>query len=220
MHTPIFSFDFSMNKPAMACLVNNKLNFYVWPIDIDDVSYSKLADCNVNIKNRILPSTKGLNETNSIYTHVSRASDLADMILEDISDILDENQITDLSDIIVSNEGFSFASKGDQTLNLSGYKYILMKALIDKGFTKLYTYSPITIKKTAGCSKKGMGGKENMINALANEKDNHTLISVMKTDPKLLKKKTSFVMCMDDLADAYWCLKTVVEKENIDCIIR
>ena len=27
-HIPIFAFDFSMNKPAMACLIDNELSFH------------------------------------------------------------------------------------------------------------------------------------------------------------------------------------------------
>ena len=29
-------------------------------------------------------------------------------------------------------------------------------------------------------------------------------------------KKTAFVNCVDDLVDAYWCLKTTIEKENLN----
>ena len=28
-HVPIFAFDFSMNKPAMACLIDNELSFTI-----------------------------------------------------------------------------------------------------------------------------------------------------------------------------------------------
>ena len=44
-------------------------------------------------------------------------------------------------------------------------------------------------------------------------------ITCVKVINDILKKKTSYVMCVDDLADAYWCLKTVVKKEDIDCVL-
>ena len=53
-HVPIFAFDFSMNKPAMACLIDNELSFYAWPLNIDKVSQERLDSCNVNITNRKL----------------------------------------------------------------------------------------------------------------------------------------------------------------------
>ena len=100
---------------------------------------------------------------NLIIEQVSRAKDLADMIVSYIIKRLDEIQCP-ITDAVIANEGFSFASSGNAVLDLSGYKYILMSALIDKGFKDFRTYAPITIKKTAECSKKGMG-KEEMIQA-------------------------------------------------------
>ena len=94
-----------------------------------------------------------------------------------------------------------------------------MKELIDAGFKIFKTYSPITIKSTAGCAKKGMG-KDSMITALGKEdNDLHLFIHTIWGHNEILRKKTSYVMCVDDLTDAYWCLKTVVKKENIDCVL-
>ena len=53
-HKPIFAFDFSMNKPAMACLIENELSFYIWPLNIDKVTQEKLDSCDINIVNRKL----------------------------------------------------------------------------------------------------------------------------------------------------------------------
>ena len=66
----------------------------------------------------------------------------------------------------------------------------------------------ITIKKTAGCSKRGLG-KDAMIEAFSMEPEGtHRIINILRQDPQLLKKKTNYVQCMDDIADSYWCLKT------------
>ena len=219
-HKPIFAFDFSMNKPAMACLIENELSFYIWPLSIDKVAQEKLDSCDINIVNRKLNpiKDKSLNESELIIEHVARSTNLAKLIVGTILKIIRPYNYN-IDDIIIANEGFAFAAKGDAALDLSGYKYILMKELIDNGFSNFKTYSPITIKSTAGCAKKGMK-KDDMITALGNEdNDLHLFIHTIKDHNDILKKKTSYVMCVDDLADAYWCLKTVVKKEDIDCIL-
>lgn len=214
---PIFAFDFSMNKPAMSALINGKLSFYVWASDIDNKAYEILKDCGINVVNRNLPKMKDgeFNEHTLILEHIKRSTDLAKMILETIKEILEkESPETSYEDVIISNEGFAFSAKGDAALDLSGYKYILMYTLINAGFKNFRTFSPITLKKTAGCSKKGLG-KDAMINALANEeKGTHPLIDIIRENPEFLKKKTAFVMCTDDIADSYWCLKTTIDKEK------
>ena len=219
-HKPIFAFDFSMNKPAMACLIENELSFYIWPLSIDKVAQEKLDSCDINIVNRKLNpiKDKSLNESELIIEHVARSTNLAKLIVGTILKIIRPYNYN-IDDIIIANEGFAFAAKGDAALDLSGYKYILMKELIDNGFSNFKTYSPITIKSTAGCAKKGMK-KDDMITALGNEdNDLHLFIHTIRDHNDILKKKTSYVMCIDDLADAYWCLKTVVKKEDIDCIL-
>jgi hypothetical protein len=216
-HIPIFAFDFSMNKPAMACLIEYNLYFNVWPLNIDKISENKLNNVQVKVYNRQLSPIKDkkMNENTLICEHVTRAKSLSNLILNDILEILNIYNIN--ADVCyVSNEGFSFGSKGDAILDLSGYKYILMSTLIDNGFKNLRTYSPITLKKTAGCSKKGMK-KLDMINAISNEDVNlHPFIKTLHDNPDSLKKKTAFVQCVDDITDAYWCLQTTIEKEKIE----
>ena len=219
-HKPIFAFDFSMNKPAMACLIENELSFYIWPLSIDKVAQEKLDSCDINIVNRKLNpiKDKSLNESELIIEHVTRSTNLAKLIVGTILKIIRPYNYN-IDDIIIANQGLAFAAKGDAALDLSGYKYILMKELIDNGFSNFKTYSPITIKSTAGCAKKGMK-KDDMITALGNEdNDLHLFIHTIRDHNDILKKKTSYVMCVDDLADAYWCLKTVVKKEYIDCVL-
>lgn len=219
-HNPIFAFDFSMNKPAMACLIENELSFYIWPLSIDKVSQERLDNCNINITNRKLDAIheKSLNESELIVEHVTRSANLAKMIVKTILKILRPYNVN-IDDVIIANEGFAFAAKGDAALDLSGYKYILMKELVDNGFKQFKTYTPIAIKSVAGCAKRGLG-KDAMITALGNEdNDLHPFIHTIHSHNEELRKKTSYVMCVDDLADAYWCLRTVIKKENIDCIL-
>ena len=214
---PIFAFDFSMSKPAMSVLMNDKLMFFVWASDIDSKSQTMLEDCGVHVYNRNLPKMKDkcFDEHSLILEHVTRATNLANMILETILDLLSKHAPdVKREDVIISNEAFAFLARGDATLDLSGYKYILMYTLIHAGFKNLQTYSPSTLKKTAGCSKRGLG-KDAMIEALSNEtKYTNTFIDVIRETPELLKKKTAYVMCTDDIADSFWCLKTTIEKNG------
>ena len=210
MSKAIFAFDFSCNKPAMTSYINGVINFYVWPSEIDDKSYDRLTSCDVIVHNRNLEKIKekSLDQHELILEHTHRAIDLSNIILDLIDYLVHENNI-DKDDVIIANEGFAFSAKGDAALQLAGYKYILMERLIDRGYKNLKTYSPITIKKTAGCSKKGLG-KDAMIEAMSRQDDDHHLISILKNDPDYLKKKSNYVLCMDDIADSYWNLKTCI----------
>lgn len=209
----IFAFDFSMNKPAMTSYINGEVKFYLWPSDLDGKSIDTLESVGVKIENRNLPKIKehGYNSHQLIIEHVNRATELAKTIVDEINRIADENKIS-REDIIISNESMAFSAKGDATLDLSGYKYILMYTLINNGYKVFRTYSPITLKKTAGCSKKGMG-KDDMIEALGNE-SGHLLFEVIKDKKELLKKKTNYVKGLDDIADSYWCFKTALNDEQ------
>lgn len=217
----IFSFDFSMNKPAMCSFIDDKIEFYVWPSTIDSKALAILENANINVYNRNLPAMKDsdYNEHTLICEHVNRAVNLAYTIKQKIVEILSLHNITNYDDIIIANEGFAFGAKGDAMLDLSGYKYILMHALMSAGFKNFKTYSPLTLKSVSGCGKRGMT-KEDMINKLAEEnQDLHRLFKLLANSPQDLKKKTSYVMCLDDISDSYWCLKTVIKKENINCIL-
>ena len=214
MNNAIFAFDFSCNKPAMTSYVNNVIEFYVWPSDIDSKSYDKLTSCDVKIFNRKLKhiKDKSLDQHELILEHVNRAISLSEIILQTIDGIVSRNNISK-NDVIIANEGFAFSAKGDAALQLSGYKYVLMESLIKHGYTKLKTYSPITIKKTADCSKKGLG-KNSMIEAMSKQNVDHILITTLRENPNQLKKKSNYVLCMDDIADSFWNLKTCLNDVN------
>ena len=214
MYKSIFAFDFSCNKPAMASYINDVVDFYVWPSDIDDKSYDRLTSCGVNVFNRNLGTIKekSLNQHELILEHVDRAINLSEIILQTIEKLVEDNNIKK-DDVVIANEGFAFSAKGDAALQLAGYKYILMEALKNHGYKNLKTYSPITIKKTADCSKKGLG-KDAMIEAMGRQIVDHHLISVLHDNPDYLKKKSNYVLCMDDIADSFWNLKTCMKDLN------
>jgi hypothetical protein len=214
MYKAIFAFDFSCNKPAMTSYINDVVDFYVWPSDIDDKSYDRLTSCGVNVFNRNLGTIKekSLNQHELILEHVDRAINLSEIILHTIDKLVEDNNIKK-DDVVIANEGFAFSAKGDAALQLAGYKYILMEALKNHGYKNLKTYSPITIKKTADCSKKGLG-KDAMIEAMGRQIVDHHLISVLHDNPDYLKKKSNYVLCMDDIADSFWNLKTCMKDLN------
>ena len=60
-HVPIFAFDFSMNKPAMACLIDNELLFYNREIEEYIRNYS-LDFKSLELKERIEKQKKFLNK--------------------------------------------------------------------------------------------------------------------------------------------------------------
>lgn len=214
MNKPIFAFDFSCNKPALCSFIDNKISYAVFPSKVDNITIEKLTAADVKVFNRDLdPISKNstLSDSDLIIEQVTRAKNLADMIVTYIIQVLIETNHT-IDETIIANEGFSFASSGNAVLDLSGYKYILMSRLIDAGFKDFRTFAPITIKKTAECSKKGMG-KEEMIQAAGKAEQNHLFNITVLNTPENLKKKTTWVQCVDDLADAYWCMRTVIEKD-------
>ena len=193
----------------MTAYINGVIDIYVWPSQIDDKSYDRLTSCGIHVINRNLDHMKDgcFDQHNLIIEHIKRSTKLANMIVDTINTKV-KTACINKNDVIIANEGFAFSAKGDAALDLSGYKYILMYTLIENGYTNFRTYSPITIKKTAGCSKKGLG-KDAMIEAFGNENPkNHHIIDVLQTNPDFLKKKTNYVLCMDDIADSYWCYKT------------
>lgn len=163
-------------------------------------------------------STK--NKTSQIVLeHTMRSTDLANMIVRDLDYCM--SQILHLEDdtpMYISSEGLAFSAKGDATLNLATYKGVLMAKLYEhyQGRLKgLYTYSPITMKSVAGCAKKGeLANKGNMIVAFSKEAigDNPFQTALRKGG---FKAKTNFSMCVDDIVDSYWAVKTMLVKEGV-----
>lgn len=201
----------------MCIFHDNKIHFYTWPLNIDKKSIDILTECNIHVYNRDLsPINKKQYDSNSlVYEHVKRCSALINLIINDIMSFIQLYNI-DKDNIIISSEGLSYASNGDATLNLAAYKQALLVKLYENGLTNIKTYSPITIKATAGKSKKGEGSKTAMIDAIKEEERTHKFIEILATDDSKLKKKTAYIQTIDDLVDAYWCYKTTMKKEDLE----
>lgn len=213
MNTNLIALDFSMNKPALSAFINGKLYFYVWPLNIDSKTEFILQENSVVVYNRHLDSIhpKDFNDSTMLtQIHIKRAIDLSDKIVKDI-----EYLIHDYKDntTYLSTEGLSFGSTGNEALNLATYKAILLADIAKRlNIWNFYTYSPITIKSTAGCSKKGSYSKLNMIESFMKEKPLNDFMLNIINHTDVFKKKVNFIDTVDDIVDSYFCLKTMYKK--------
>lgn len=213
----LIALDYSMNKPAMAAYINNKLYFYVWPLDIDNKSEILLKENDVNVCNRHLGPVNSKDSTLMTQIHIKRAIDLSATIIRDIKSLI--YLAHPGNETYLASEGLSFGSTGDAALNLAMYKAILLSDIAQKlNIWNFFTYAPITIKSIAGCAKKNEGNKINMIDAFINEQPMHQLMETLNKNPDSLKKKINYIPTIDDIVDSYFCLKTLYTKLNLNYI--
>lgn len=199
--------DFSINKPAACILKDNHYYFISWPYGLSETAKKIYMNAPINLVLRTDNKDKGDNVSEKLRYEVENSKYLANLILGTISPYVDK-------DTYIAFEGLSYGSTGDVVLQLGGYKYILMDVLSSIiPLDNMYTYAPITIKKTAGCSKKGSKKAD--------------LIEVFKTLPfdfceyvrrneeEFKTKKGNWIVHLDDLVDAYWTLETLRVKLNL-----
>ena len=207
----LIGFDFSCNKPACCVDIDGKYKFLTWPLGIDEKSIIKLENAGVQVLNRERIPGELLNSSDKFRWHVKMADNLSKLIVSDVNKLVGVR-----NDVVIAFEGASFGSKGDAGLQLAGYRYILTNELGKLyGLDNIYTYAPLTIKSIAGCATKDKKGKLCMINELAAQDIKHLFVEILRDDPQALKKKTNFVATVDDLADAYWVLQTLKNKEQL-----
>ena len=206
----IIGFDFSINKPAACILSNNCYNFISWPYGISDKIVQTYRDAGVNIIDRIDNKDKGKNITDKMRYEIENSRYIAILIRESI-----ESYLNNTTYIVF--EGFSYASSGDVVIQLGGYKYILMNELAKYvPIENMFTYSPITLKSTAECAKRGMD-KSDMINKFILDGPDCILRNTLLNNPDIFKtpKSKKWIIHMDDLIDSYWAIETLRKKEDI-----
>jgi len=204
----IIGFDFSINKPAACVYENGQYDFYSWPFGLSERIKEIYRNAGVYLFDRTDEKYKGSDSSEKMRRDVSNAAYLSDLIIFNLP-------AGELSKDQIVFEGLSFASSGNVVLQLGGYKYILMKSLYDEcvPWENMTTYAPITLKKTAGASKKGMGKKE-MIDSFL-EKSSCPFAEFIKRDVSLFQKKTgSWIDHLDDLVDSFWAIETFREKHQ------
>lgn len=215
-------FDFSMNKPACTIYYDKKFYFLFWPISLPKSTHKLMEESGVYVFNRNLKSidTSEADNTQLVLIHTIRSTELANKIIEDIDHyIIDIFSLDGKEyDIYVCSEGLSYSSKGDATLNLATYKGVLLSKIYehyDEHLKRLFTYSPNTLKSTAGCAGKELcGDKKNMIKAFARESIVNSVFQ-QNIAAGLFMAKKNYMTGVDDIADSYWALKTMVIKEKL-----
>jgi len=206
----ILGIDFSINKPALCIYDEGEYTFYSWPFGLSEKLKTIYREAGVNLVDRTDVKYKGTDSSEKMRWEVRNAIELTDLIITSLPDGY-------AKDWKIAFEGLSFGSRGNVVLQLGGYKYMLMTAFFNEcvPFENMFTYAPITIKKTAGCSKKGMG-KKDMIDAFVHDSAPNSLKNAILNDPDKFKKKTgTWIDHLDDLVDAYWAIETYKEKNLI-----
>lgn len=203
----IIGVDFSINKPAVCVYDHSGYTFYSAPFGLTERVLDIYREAGVAILERTDEKYKGKDSSEKMRWEVNNSIYLADLLTRGLP-------TGKMEDWKVSYEGFSFASSGNVALQLGGYKYVLMEMWFNEGiaFENMYTYAPITIKKTAGCSKKGMKKKDMIDSFIKNAEGNH-LVNALRKDPTQFHKKTgTWIDHLDDFVDAYWAVETYKEK--------
>ncbi|NMC60404.1 MAG: hypothetical protein GYA51_13625 [Candidatus Methanofastidiosa archaeon] len=200
----LIGFDFSINKPAACILKNERYYFISWPYGLSESNKNTYKDAPILLVERTDDKDKGDNVSEKLRYEVENSKYLAKLILNSISPFIDD-------ETYLAFEGLSYGSSGDVVLQLGGYKYILMDVLSDRvSLDNMYTYAPITIKKTAGCSKKGQK-KADMIEAFKNAPTEFSDY-LKRNEEEFKTKKGNWLVHLDDIVDAYWTLETLREK--------
>lgn len=219
MDKVLIGFDFSMNKPAATIYFRGQYYHYFWPLKITNKQQKMYEDADVSIVNRNMSSvdTKTVENSQLVLIHTIRSTELANLIINDIDDLITNKfELTDY-ELYVCSEGLSYASKGDATLNLATYKGVLLSKIYEhygNHLTRLYTYSPITLKATAGCSsKEDRADKTKMIKKYIAQNNDIKLRLCLANG--YMKAKTNYIAGIDDLVDSYWALKTMMQKEKV-----
>lgn len=219
MDKVLIGFDFSMNKPAATIYFRGQYYHYFWPLKITNKQQKMYEDADVSIVNRNMSSvdTKTVENSQLVLIHTIRSTDLANLIINDIDELITNKfELTDY-ELYVCSEGLSYASKGDATLNLATYKGVLLSKIYEHygdHLARLYTYSPITLKATAGCSsKEDRADKTKMIKKYIAQNNNIKLRLCLANG--YMKAKTNYIAGIDDLVDSYWALKTMMQKEKV-----
>ena len=233
----VFAFDFSINKPACTVYRNifgeEDIMFYIWPMEltkkekaiyegIDNASGGTFT-CKYRDLDAISKDSK-YSTSELALEHTKRSLHLANMIARDLDKLI--GVIGEKDRVIIASETLSFGSKGNSTLDLATYKGVLLGKLYETFHNvEMYAYAPGTIKSIAGCATKDKrGDKHAMIKAFLEEKlpsESFFATKLASHDLEYVKTKgksagdIEYFHCVDDIADSYFTLKTVSEKEGL-----
>jgi hypothetical protein len=206
----IIGVDFSINKPAACILQNDMYHFMSWPYGLPEKIKTVYKDSGVSIIERTDDKDRGEGISDKMRYEVENSRYLANLIRDSLLPFLNNTPY-------LAFEGLSYGSPGDVGIQLGGYKYMLMDSLSQYiPLDNMFTYSPLTIKSIAGCSKRGMG-KANMIKKFIEEGPHCIFNHELKESPDKFKtpKSKNWIVHLDDIIDAYWTVQTLKNKENL-----
>lgn len=209
MNKTIIGFDFSINKPTVCVLNDHSYQFISWPYNLRNNLINIYKKNGIKIIDRKDEKLSSGNISEKIQWEIKNARYLSDLIVTSLKEYLN-------NDTIITFEGLSYGSGGNIGLQLSGYKYILMDKFLEYiPIKNMFTYAPISLKKSAGCAKKG-SGKKDMINAFLLEEENVTLKNLINKDKESFLKKggKNWITHLDDFVDAYYLIKTYLNKDS------
>jgi len=196
------------NKRKINLLTWVMLIAFGWPHGLQKKLPEIYKNAGVTIINRTDDKNKGPDISSKMRYEVRNARYVAEMIFSTLEPYLNRNTL-------IGFEGISYGSSGDVVLQLGGYKYMIMDKLSEiVPLENIFTYSPITVKKTAGCSKRGTP-KSEVIESFITSSHNNSLKEAIRKDKLLFMKKggKSFIDGLDDFVDSYWVLETLRDKE-------
>jgi hypothetical protein len=204
----IIGCDYSLNKPAITVFSNNQYYFYSWPYNISEKDIEKIKNNGVHITTRKEERPKKISSSDKVRFDIINSNNLADLIINDIKEYINEKTIFIF-------EGSSFGSYGNMALQLTSWRYILVyKLSLIMPLKNIYSYSPLTLKATAGCSKKGTK-KGDMIESFIKNGPN-TEFRQSLIDKKLFNGGgKNWIPIVDDLVDSYFCIETFKLKEDL-----
>jgi len=206
----LIGIDFSINKPAACILDNGNYYFYGWPYNLSKKLIDIYRNANVNIIERTDEKIISKDVSEKMRFEISNSQYLSEVMFNTLKSFLHINTY-------IAFEGLSYGSSGNVALQLGGYKYMLMSKLSSKVPLKnMFTYSPITAKKTANCAGRGKT-KNDIIDSFI--KTAHCSVlrdSIRENKNKFMKRGVkNYITNLDDYVDSYFILETLREKELV-----
>jgi len=203
--------DYSQNKPASCIFQDGKIKFISWPYDLSKKTLPLFKNAGIEIVPQLLYKNKYKDASALMRSEIANANYQTMLIVDSLKPYLNKNTF-------ISFEGSAYSGAGNSILQLTAWRYILMLKLSEIiGLDKIYTYSPLTLKSVAGCSKKDSNTKGDMIESFILNSEDNSLKNKLIDDRSLFRKKGdhTWIDHLDDLCDAYFAMKTLIVKENL-----
>ena len=204
--------DYSLNSPSICIDNGDSLEFIsffntdgqVWKREkpLKKFHYHNILD---NII-RLVPYSRSTDKTNYQTEQTSKMRDAAYMATL-ITDTIRE--CANGYDIVVSIEGFAYASKGAAFIDLILYNSFLRRELLSAfGFDQLVVVAPTEAKKLAG---KGNADKEYMIKAFIENRLGDNLLADNPLYKYVVENELDYnnIKPIDDLIDSYWIMRCI-----------